>query len=336
VKIALCLEYPLAQHGGTEILVTELIRGLHPHHEIVLVSADDPASLARSAESSNIHKHIQWKSESRSIESAVRLAQEIANTSPDIVHFHFGGNYAWRNRAFTKSPVVHARRLGLRCMSTNHGAFSIFEGYCWDQRSFLVKLALLPIAWLSKQYVLSHLITEVAVSKNDYHALCRWYFPMRSKFRYLYHSRTREDFVPERPVDREKIVLCAGTVARRKGQTFLVEAFCRVASILPDWQLVMIGRDGDAQISTRIRQLIASHRLESRVHMLGPRSDDELHAWLARSAIFVMPSLYEGLGLALQEALFYGCACIGTRCGGVADCWFHRRMLMLWPTRLLG
>jgi glycosyltransferase involved in cell wall biosynthesis len=32
-----------------------------------------------------------------------------------------------------------------------------------------------------------------------------------------------------------------------------------------------------------------------------------------------MPSVWEGLGLSLQEAQFYGCACVGTRCGGVTD-----------------
>jgi len=53
--------------------------------------------------------------------------------------------------------------------------------------------------------------------------------------------------------------------------------------------------------------------------MLGPRSDEELRDWLKQSAIFAIPSIYEGLGLSLQEALFYGCACVGTRCGGVTD-----------------
>ena len=32
-----------------------------------------------------------------------------------------------------------------------------------------------------------------------------------------------------------------------------------------------------------------------------------------------MPSLLEGLGLSLQEALFYGCACVGSRVGGIPE-----------------
>ena len=45
----------------------------------------------------------------------------------------------------------------------------------------------------------------------------------------------------------------------------------------------------------------------------------ELDEWLKSSAIFAMPSLFEGLGLSLQEALFNGCACIASAAGGITD-----------------
>jgi glycosyltransferase involved in cell wall biosynthesis len=319
MKIGLCLEYPIGQHGGTEILVTELIRGLSARHRIVLVSADDATSLARSPIADSVHEHISWQTEPASIKRAKMLAEQIARAKPDLVHFHFGGNYAWKNRAFRKCPVAHVPKLNIPCLSTNHGAFSIFEGYCWERRPFLVKLALLAPAWLSKQYILSFLETEVAVSQNDYRALRRWYWWSRSKFRWIYHSRIREDSPLPRNPHRRKIILCAGTIGPRKGQTFLVEAFCQLAPKFRDWQLVLIGRESDAPMLRRIRELLAKHRLEKQVQLLGSRSDAELREWLTQSAIFAMPSLYEGLGLSLQEAQFYGCACVGTRCGGVED-----------------
>ena len=72
-------------------------------------------------------------------------------------------------------------------------------------------------------------------------------------------------------------------------------------------------------MARQIRELIRHHRLENQLYLDGPCSDEELRAWFTTSAIFAMPSLYEGLGLSLQEAQFYGCACVGTRCGGVTD-----------------
>jgi len=319
VKIALCIEYPIAQHGGTEVLVRELVRGLSQRHKIVLVSPDDASSIAQSDIGGNLAEHIPWQTEPATVSRGRELARTLRQTNPEIVHFHFGGNYAWKNRAFNRCPVVHVRCAGLKVLSTNHGAFSIFEGYCWERRPFWIKLALLPPAWVSKQYVLRSVATEVAVSQNDYRALRRWYPASRQKFRWIYHSRLREDQPPPYNPQRQKAIVCAGTIGPRKGQTFLAEAFQRIAPKFPDWQLYLIGRKGDADMTQKIRQLITRHHLEKQIQMPGPCTDEELREWLKSSAIFAMPSLYEGLGLSLQEAQFYECACIGTRCGGVTD-----------------
>src|ERR1043166_8512719 len=152
MKLALCLEYPIDQHGGTEVLVSELIRGLSKHHDILLVSSDDAASFARSKVSGFVKEHISWQPYPVTIASARGLAEKIALAKPDIAHFHFGGNYAWKNRAFAKCPVVHLKEFGVPCLSTNHGAFSIFEGYCWERRNFLIKLALFLPAWRSEEH----------------------------------------------------------------------------------------------------------------------------------------------------------------------------------------
>jgi glycosyltransferase involved in cell wall biosynthesis len=250
--------------------------------------------------------------------SARELAKKIAQAKPDLAHFHFGGNYGWGNRSFWNCPIVHLRKSGVPCLSTNHGAFSILEGYCWEKRPLAIKLALLPPAWLSKQVVLAQLRCEVAVSQHDYRALRRWYPPLRGKFRWIYHSRLQGTPPPPNP-ERQKIILCAGTIGPRKGQPLLTGAFARIASNFPDWRLVFIGRCGDDRLLRQIHQTIARGKLEGQIQLLGARSDDELRDWLQRAAIFAMPSTYEGLGLSLQEAQFYGCACVGTRCGGVED-----------------
>ena len=317
MKIALCLEYPIDQHGGTEVLVSELILGLADKHQVILVSPDDAASLARSKVAASVTGHISFSPVWNSV-SARALAEKIVAAKPDIAHFHFGGNYSWGNRAFWKCPIVYLRKFGGRCLSTNHGAFSILEGYCWDQRPLAVKLALFLPAWLSKQIVLAYLATEVAVSQNDYHALRRWYPLMRGKFRWIYHSRLHGTPPLPNP-HREKVIVCAGTIGTRKGQTLLAEAIARIAKKFPGWQLVFIGRCGDDALLKQIHQTIAQGGLENQVRLLGACSDDELRDWLRRAAIFAMPSTYEGLGLSLQEAQFYGCACVATRSGGVSD-----------------
>ena len=319
MKLALCLEYPIDQSGGTEVLVSELIRGFGSRHKVLLVSPDNRESLAKSPLAGCIGEHISWPLTGVTVARSRNLAEQLARAKVDLVHFHFGGNYAWNNRAFRQCPVVHLKKHGIPCLATNHGAFSILEGYCWHARPWWMKLALLPPAWLSKQYVLRALAVEVAVSQHDFHALRRWYPPMRGKFRWIYHSRIHETAPPPPNPNRRKTVLCAGTIGPRKGQTFLTEAFGRIAPRFPDWQLLLLGRHADPGMTSQIREFIARQRLEGQIQMPGPCTDEELRDHLKCSAIFAMPSLFEGLGLSLQEAQFYGCACVGTRCGGVED-----------------
>jgi glycosyltransferase involved in cell wall biosynthesis len=52
---------------------------------------------------------------------------------------------------------------------------------------------------------------------------------------------------------------------------------------------------------------------------------------MKRAAIFVQPSLLEALGLALQEAMFCGCASIGTDTGGIPELITHGETGLLCP-----
>jgi glycosyltransferase involved in cell wall biosynthesis len=318
MRIALCLEYPIDQHGGTEVLVSELIRGFSRRHQVILVSPDTRETLARSPLRPMISEHVAFTPDWSRALNARELAASIARVKPTLAHFHFGGNYGWGNRIFWKCPLFYLSRQNIPCLSTNHGAFSILEGYIWEKRPLAMKLALLPPAWLSKQIVLAKLRCEVAVSQHDWRALRAWYPPMRGKFRWIYHSRLHGKPPPVQ-VNRESVILCAGTIGPRKGQTVLMEAFARIAKKFPQWRLVFLGRAGDKAMVQRINEIIAAGQLENQVELLGSRSDQELRDWLQKAAIFAIPSTYEGLGLSLQEAQFYGCASVGTRCGGVED-----------------
>ncbi|MEO6034320.1 MAG: glycosyltransferase family 4 protein [Verrucomicrobiota bacterium] len=318
MKLALCLEYPIDQFGGTEVLVQELIKGLAAQHQIVLVSNESDESAKKSSIGHLISEHISWDPTLISAERSRQLAESLARSKVELAHFHLGGNFGWNVRAFSKSPIVGVQQAGIPCLSTNHGAFAITDGYCGPQRSFL-KVALFLPAWLSKQYVLSKLLCEVTVSQNDFRSVRKWYPLMRRKFRQIYHSRIHEASSTPVQSRRRKVILCVGTVGPRKGQWILTDAFAKIAAKYPEWQLVLVGRMGDDPLSQRVRNTIAREKIGAQTQLLGTRSDKEVEQWLCEAAIFAMPSFQEGLGLSLQEALFYGCACVGSRIGGIPD-----------------
>src|SRR5581483_5704097 len=68
----------------------------------------------------------------------------------------------------------------------------------------------------------------------------------------------------------------------------------------PDVQLLLIGGDGGA------RDLIERGGLADRVRITGPLEDTELRALIRGVAVFVVPSLVEGFGLPVLEAMALG------------------------------
>lgn len=318
MKIAVCMEYPIGQHGGTEVLVRELIRGLALRHAIVLVSDDTAETLTAAGMQGHVVEHFAWREGAVTFERSHWLARALKASGAELAHFHFGSNFAWGARHLNLCPAIHLARLGVPCVATNHGVFGLFEGYIGPQRTWLTKLALWPLAWLGKVQVVRHLEAEVAVSQSDWRALRRRYWPVRGKFRQIYHSRIHQSQA-RLAAKRETVVLCAGTIGPRKGQPYLAAAFAEVASAFPEWKLLFVGRAGNLTTAAELQSWLAKPILQNRAEWRAECSDAELKELLERAEIYAMPSLHEGLGLSLQEALFHGCACIASRIGGIPD-----------------
>ena len=322
MRVAQCLECPIQQHGGTEVLVRELVAGLAARHEIVLVSGDTAESWRGSVVAPFVREHLPWRVEGADAAQARDLAETLAARGVELAHFHFGGTYAWGSRRPELAPPFHLRALGVPCVITNHGVFDVLDGYIGAQRSLLTKLALLPFAWANRLRLIARVEAEIAVSGNDYRALRRRFWPARGKFRQIYHSRIHErDPVVKRT--RTKTVLCAGTVGARKGQPYLARAFARLAAEFPEWELVFIGRAGDEETTVELKARLAQPELRACARWLPACPDEELQQWLQTAEIFAMPSMHEGLGLSLQEALYHGAACIASRIGGIPDLLQH-------------
>jgi glycosyltransferase involved in cell wall biosynthesis len=322
MRIALCLEYPIDQRGGTEVLVSELIRGFSKSHHVILASPDDAASIARSPIAPFVAEHISFTPGFNDASNARRLAERIALAKPDIAHFHFGGVYGWGNRFPFRCPIYFLNRLKVPCFSTVHLVVGVLDGFCGPQKPLWFKLLMLPLSWWGKLQQLRHTKYEIAVSQHDFQKLRRWYWPFSRRFRQIYHSRLRE-IEAEPPPERAKIILNVGHIAQRKGQAVLAKAFAKIAPQYPEWILQLAGNSGHDGETDRIQQLSKKDHLEKRILLLGPRSDAiEL---MQRSAIYVQPSFWEALGLALQEAMFAGCACVGSRAGGIPELIQHEQ-----------
>ena len=328
MRIALCLECPLHQHGGVEVLVRALIEGLHSKFELYLVSEDSPEVLQESPHGAMIHGHFPWHPQEQSLEQINRLIEWTKTEKIDLLHFHHGGTYSWNSRSWSHCAITCVAAAGFCCVSTNHGAFG-FWLFVGGQRSLPYRLLAMCLCWPAKLRQVAAVGWEATVSQHDFHAVRRWFFPVKSKFRQIYHSILDETTLPDLP--KRPMILCLGTVGSRKGQPFLVEAFAQVANHFPEWQLIIAGRHASDGTPQQMLDSVARHNLAERVEILTDVSDELARQLLAEASIFAMPSLAEGLGLSLQEALYSKAACVGSRIGGIPDLILHEQTGLLVP-----
>lgn len=102
--------------------------------------------------------------------------------------------------------------------------------------------------------------------------------------------------------DDDLVLVNVGRQEFQKGQRYLLQALETLTRRHPRLVLVMAGRAGQA--TPDIQQLRAEAGLEDHVRLLGHR--DDLPEILQAGDVFVFPSLYEGLGGSLVEAMALG------------------------------
>ena len=119
------------------------------------------------------------------------------------------------------------------------------------------------------------------------------------------------------PRDATAIVF-AGKYSAAKGLPWLLDAIDHLASRRPVVLHVAGAGAGDEARDLEARMAAATH---VRVH--GMLSQHELAALMRASAVFVLPSMYEGLPLVLVEALACGCRAVSTDLPGVRELAAH-------------
>ena len=103
-----------------------------------------------------------------------------------------------------------------------------------------------------------------------------------------------------------RYVLYIGTIEPRKNLRTLVRAFETIATIDPDVSLVIAGMKGWNDEYGQIVELIQTLGLTTRVIFPGFVAEEDKSAILSAATVFVYPSLYEGFGLPVLEAMACG------------------------------
>ncbi len=109
------------------------------------------------------------------------------------------------------------------------------------------------------------------------------------------------------PLPGTPFVLATGKISPRKNVQGLVKAMMKLGDSIPH-HLVLVGGDGWGM--DELYQQLGNSKLKERIHFPGYVSDEQLRALYALASAYVHPSLYEGFGLTVLEAMAAGCPVI--------------------------
>lgn len=123
--------------------------------------------------------------------------------------------------------------------------------------------------------------------------------------------------VPHREEGGVPYLLYVGNVKPNKNLRLLLSAFAQVKDQIPH-RLLLAGRmrgfeTGDEAVFAQ------AERMGTRVRFTGEISDPELFTLYAGASALVLPSLYEGFGLPLLEAMQLGCPVLASSAGSLPE-----------------
>jgi glycosyltransferase involved in cell wall biosynthesis len=103
-------------------------------------------------------------------------------------------------------------------------------------------------------------------------------------------------------------ILYCGALDMRKNIIRILDAFDNIAKEFPEINLVLAGK-ADAN-ATPMLQKLENHKYKERIITPGFVSDEQKRALMSGATVFLFPSLYEGFGLPVLEAMACGCPVI--------------------------
>lgn len=206
---------------------------------------------------------------------------------PDLLHIHAVG-------PMFMTPL--ARMLGLRVVVTHHGPDYEREKWGKFARATLRTGEYFGMRFAHECIVISQVIRSMISRK--YHRETQ-----------LIHNGVEaptlhgsQEILAELSLAPQRYVLHVSRLVPEKRQIDLIGAFEQAE--LRGWKLVLVGQVRDDERYSQ--QVVARAQQSSCVVLAGFRSGTALQELYTHAGLFVLPSSYEGLPIALLEALSYG------------------------------
>jgi glycosyltransferase involved in cell wall biosynthesis len=147
--------------------------------------------------------------------------------------------------------------------------------------------------------------------------------------RFQTDETARSNLSHELGIEKDKFLI--GTVGRlsiEKGHPYLIQSLSQVKREIPQTHLLLVGHE-DEGLRNELENLIDKLHLRENVTLAGYR--DDIPAVMHAIDVFALPSLSEGLGLVLLEAMAAGKPIVATRVGAIPEIVVEGKTAILVP-----
>ena len=242
----------------------------------------------------------------RDIRAFLSLYKLFKKEDFTIIHTHSSkaGLLARLAAVLNKTPIV---------IHTIHGfAFNDFMNIF--KRNFYIYVEKLLAKWtdilitvsnLNKKKIIDLNITHENKIKNIYSGIDL----------NLFTNKRNNDFRKELNLENNHILLgSVGRLSDQKDPITMIEAFGIISKPFPNAHLALVG---DGELKGKILEKIDQLKLDGKVHLTGNKNNP----WSVYHSmdLFIMSSIYEGLGRSITEALSCGVPVVCTDVDGVPE-----------------
>lgn len=127
--------------------------------------------------------------------------------------------------------------------------------------------------------------------------------------KFTYNDSVREQLRKKLQIGTDEILLgTVGRMEKQKNQMFLLNVLSGVVKRSSKYKLILIG---SGSLEGELCRFVEQNKLQEHVIFLGNVSN--VNEYMCAMDLFVLPSLYEGLGIVLIEAQAAGLHCLTTR-----------------------
>ncbi len=241
-----------------------------------------------------------------------RLRSEIRRIKPDLIHTHlWTANIIGRIAGFlSRIPVVSSIH------NPEYEPEVFTDAAQLNSKKLFIARSL--DEWTArfgcqKMIAVSRYVKESAVRRINFPAekIEVLYNPVDVSDLCTAPERGRREILEELKLPENSILLLnVARVAPQKGLLYAIRALAEIRKKFPEAHLISIGGADDADWYGTLQQEILKNGLIPFVHILGSRRD--VKDFLYACDLFVFPSIFEGLGIALTEAMATGCVCVAS------------------------